>query len=294
MSTSFEPIPSSLAAQIAASNYTLSPEHLSVEVGQAEHRIQLVNQWRIPASSRILEIGCGQGTCTAVLAAAVGADGHVDAVDPSPPDYGAPVTLGQAQSHLSAGPFGSRITWHRAETTSFLADHPHERWDYAVLAHSIWYFDSPEELSEILPALKDRCGTLVVAEYALTATHAHALPHVLTAIAQGLLHREMQKPATEANIRCLLSPDGIKGAAQDAGWRLESESVVVPGDALLDGSWDTSMVQSRGFEEEVENIHDSTAKALLRSSRDAVAGAVKSLGGNKPRTMDVWVARFAS
>jgi len=35
-----------------------------------------------------MEIGCGQGDCTAVLATVVGETGHVTALDPAPPDYG--------------------------------------------------------------------------------------------------------------------------------------------------------------------------------------------------------------
>src|SRR5689334_16977889 len=88
-----------------------SPEHFTVELVQAEHRIKLINSWnRLPSSastttatavikpgSRVLELGCGQGTATTVLAEAVGPSGHVDAVDPGSLDYGSPLTLGQAQ-----------------------------------------------------------------------------------------------------------------------------------------------------------------------------------------------------
>jgi len=55
---------------------------------QMEHRVQLVSFWGIEPGSRVLEIGCGQGDTTVVLADAVGENGHVDAVDPGAPDYG--------------------------------------------------------------------------------------------------------------------------------------------------------------------------------------------------------------
>lgn len=51
----------------------------------------------ITPGSHVLELGCGQGTATTVLAEAVGSAGHVDAVDPGAPDYGAPFTLAEAQ-----------------------------------------------------------------------------------------------------------------------------------------------------------------------------------------------------
>ena len=55
---------------------------------QIEHRVNIVSGWSIPPGSRVLEVGPGQGDCTVVLAAAVGEQGHVDAVDPAPLDYG--------------------------------------------------------------------------------------------------------------------------------------------------------------------------------------------------------------
>jgi predicted methyltransferase len=55
---------------------------------QMEHRLDLVSFWQIAPGSKVLEIGCGQGDCTIVLADAVGESGHVDAVDPGAPDYG--------------------------------------------------------------------------------------------------------------------------------------------------------------------------------------------------------------
>ena len=53
-----------------------------------QHRISLVSFWDIQPGSRVLELGCGQGDATIVLADAVGPDGHVDAIDPGSPDYG--------------------------------------------------------------------------------------------------------------------------------------------------------------------------------------------------------------
>jgi len=38
--------------------------------------------------SKVLELGCGQGDCTTVLATTVGGEGSVVAVDPAELDYG--------------------------------------------------------------------------------------------------------------------------------------------------------------------------------------------------------------
>ena len=68
--------------------YPHSPEHLNVVRPQIEQRAQLVKTWDIQPGERVLEIGCGQGDCTLVLAAAVGDEGSVTAVDPASLDYG--------------------------------------------------------------------------------------------------------------------------------------------------------------------------------------------------------------
>ncbi|KAK5995482.1 Methyltransferase ustM-like protein [Cladobotryum mycophilum] len=289
-SATFEPIQASAAAAIAG--YSIAPkEHMGIQIPQAEHRINFVNFWKIAPGSRVLEIGCGQGDCTAVLAEAVGPTGHVDAVDPGRPDYGAPWTLAQAQAHLSASSIGDRISWHFAEPTKFLADHAGENWDYVVFAHCIWYFESPTLLDNMLAALKGRATNLLIAEYALKATEKDAVPHVLAAVARATL--EAHNKASEANIRCLSSPAAIADAAKDKGWTLGAETIIVPAEGLLDGSWEVGPVKSKGFLEEVEeHIEDLRVKALLHSARDAVIGVMESQGVTKARTMDVWIAKF--
>jgi predicted methyltransferase len=64
------------------------PSHFYIQLQSTELRIELVRRWGIKPGSRVLEVGCGQGDCTAVLATAVGPEGHVVAVDPGAPDYG--------------------------------------------------------------------------------------------------------------------------------------------------------------------------------------------------------------
>ncbi|TDZ16717.1 Methyltransferase ustM [Colletotrichum orbiculare MAFF 240422] len=77
------------------------PEHFDIQRTQTLHRLALLKQWDIAPGSKILELGCGQGDCTTALASAAGESGTVVAVDPAGLDYGAPYTLGQAQSHIS-------------------------------------------------------------------------------------------------------------------------------------------------------------------------------------------------
>jgi ubiquinone/menaquinone biosynthesis C-methylase UbiE len=44
----------------------------------------------VPPGASVLEIGCGQGDMSIVLAAAAGPTGHVTALDPGALDYGTP------------------------------------------------------------------------------------------------------------------------------------------------------------------------------------------------------------
>ena len=65
------------------------PTHFSIQHSQTLHRLVLLQHWNIPTGSKVLELGCGQGDCTTVLASAVGEQGSVVAVDPADLEYGA-------------------------------------------------------------------------------------------------------------------------------------------------------------------------------------------------------------
>src|SRR3954467_5000592 len=83
-----------------------------IQVDQTAYRCRLVEAWGIPEGARILEIGCGQGDMTVVLADVVGECGHITGADYAPLTYGAPVNVGDSSAHLLAGPLGSRMTFH--------------------------------------------------------------------------------------------------------------------------------------------------------------------------------------
>lgn len=78
----------SVSQREAASIARLSlhdPSHFSIQHSQTVHRLVLLQHWKIPRGSKVLELGCGQGDCTTALASAVG-DGGI-AVDPADLDY---------------------------------------------------------------------------------------------------------------------------------------------------------------------------------------------------------------
>ncbi|KAK3362580.1 hypothetical protein B0T25DRAFT_9177 [Lasiosphaeria hispida] len=283
-------------ASFAIQPSTPSPKHLAIEVSQAVHRINLINAWGPSGPSpghQILELGCGQGTCTAALAAAVSSaaapSGHIAALDPASPTYGAPFTLAQAQSHLSSGPLGPLITFHRADPVAFLTADPAARWDTAILAHCTWYFPSPSTLPAILTALRGRVPRVCIAEWALRASEPAAAAHVLAALARATL--EAHKAESKENIRNVVTPAGIKEVVRGCGWRVESEGFVVPERELDDGRWEVGSVVDEGFLDEVERVESERVRAVLRSARDATVAAAEAVGGVRGvRSMDVWVA----
>ncbi len=69
------------------------PIHFSVQYSQTLHRLELLQHWNIPIGSKVLELGCGQGDCTTVLAHAVGEQGRVVAIDPAELEYGVSFSL---------------------------------------------------------------------------------------------------------------------------------------------------------------------------------------------------------
>ena len=79
------------------------PDNFGIQKSQTIHRLELLQHWNIPTGSKILEVGCGQGDCTAVLASAVGGEGRVVAVDPANLDYGTSFRFSYPSACLGTG-----------------------------------------------------------------------------------------------------------------------------------------------------------------------------------------------
>jgi len=273
--------------------YLKDKEHDSVIRAEIQQRVDIISKWDIAPGSRILEIGCGQGDCTLVLADAVGPDGHVTGLDPASLDYGSPWTLGEAQAFLLASPLKSRMTFIQIDPQIFLQEKGDTVYDCVVFCHSIWYFDTPAYLSQMLHALRGKTKRVLIAEYALETSDRTTLPHVLAALSQAAL--ASNQTSSESNIRSLLSPARIRLIAEKAGWVLSREDRVVHGDDLLEGKWETGNVLNESFEEEIMGIEDEKQRYLLLAMRDTVVANSKFVGGQQAyrlRTMDSWVGSF--
>ncbi|GKZ20790.1 hypothetical protein AbraIFM66951_003092 [Aspergillus brasiliensis] len=279
------------------------PAHFHIQHSQTQHRLVLLQHWTIPTGSKVLELGCGQGDCTTVLATAVGEQGSVVAVDPADLDYGAPYTLGQAQSHITQSPLGQRITWIQQSPLTYLSSLPPPStaslsFDATILAHSLWYFSSPSLILSTFRAVKQHSKRLLLAEWSLVATHPTAQPHVLAALAQAALESR-RSSSSESNVRTVLGPKRLTELAVAAGWELEREEYVSGGaeGGLLDGSWEVAACLDEEFEREVESVvEDERERAVVLAARDACELSLKGVEGGKGirgvRSMDVWVASF--
>lgn len=292
--------------------------HLHIQLGQTEHRIDIVQQWAIAPGDNVLELGCGQGDTTAVLATAVGELGHVTALDPADLDYGEPLllqrsdkpshfathlgspfTLGQAQSHLKNGPLGSRIDFIQADPIDYLRGLPSDpkgpRFTHAILAHCIFYFASPAVLEATLSLLAQHAKHICIAEYALVASQPTAHPHLLAVLTQASL--ECRKPVSSANVRTVLSPEAIKGVAATVGLKVVRERTKAPPEGMYDGRWEVGHVLQDAFAKEVhDSVVDERERGVVLALRDAVNASRGFIAnqGLKTSTMDVWVATLST
>ncbi|GJE99959.1 S-adenosyl-L-methionine-dependent methyltransferase [Phanerochaete sordida] len=286
---------SSLSAENVAALCLHDPKHFATQLAQTEHRLALLSKWDAQLQgARVIELGAGTGECTAVLAEAVGPNGHVTAVDPGALDYGGPVTLGQAQSHLSEGRLGSRITWVQAKPIEFLRtnmDVP--QYDVAVLAHCIWYFGSPSVIAETFQLLGTRAKKICIAEWSLNVADAHpAHAHILSVLAEAALECRKDPETSISNVRTVVSPIRIKELAVASGLKVEKEDVVTPGEGIFDGRWEAFRVLGDKFLQEIRDfVKNEREKSVVLALRDATVASVARLedGVKGVRSMDTWV-----
>ncbi|MDY0395550.1 class I SAM-dependent methyltransferase [Virgibacillus halophilus] len=249
-------------------------ENRSIQRAQTAHRLKLASYWEIGQGDRILEIGCGQGDTTAVLAYLAGKNGFVHGVDVAAPDYGAPITLGDSIAYLQNSFLGERIQVHFE--TDILEDannFPTGYYDCAVLSHCSWYFNSIAKLEALLYKLRGFAKKLCFAEWDANAQRADQIAHFLAVLIQA--QYESYKRDSSSNIRTLLTSSDIKEIVERTGWQIEKEASFLSPD-LQDGKWETDFVLE-AFEEELQAIEGvpDKFKALLQSQMKLLETAVR-------------------
>lgn len=211
------------------------PEQRAVQLVQTAFKRRVADFWQLPPGARILEVGCGQGDMTAVLAAAIGPEGHVTGVDIAEPGYGSPITVGDATRNLLASPIGPRLDFRLGCDVLDPAISFDGPFDIAVMAHSSWYFSSAEQLGAVLRRLRSWCGCLCFSEWDLVPGTVPQVAHMLAVLAQGEI--EAYKPTSDANVRTPLSRERLFDLVRSSGWSISREGRLDSSE-LQDSAWE--------------------------------------------------------
>ncbi|MFE4867422.1 class I SAM-dependent methyltransferase [Streptomyces sp. NPDC056682] len=264
----------SIAALMAA--FRVSPD---VQRTQTAYRAALVDAMGVRDGASVLELGCGQGDMTAVLAEAVGQDGHVVALDIADRSYGAPVTLGQSAEHLRAGRLGPRIDFRFG--TDVLDDSvvfPDGAFDHVVLTHCSWYFASLGQVGEVLARVRPWARQLSFTEWDLEARSADQLPHLLAVLIQGQI--EASGSRGEGNVRTPFSRDALLRLLPSTGWTATSERSLDTA-RLQDADWEIDACERLLATEGRMAALPEPVRDLVHSQADALR-ARAGTRGNTP------------
>ncbi|WP_430727691.1 class I SAM-dependent methyltransferase [Streptomyces virginiae] len=246
------------------------------QLTQTRHRAALVASWHIAPGSTVIELGCGQGDMTAVLAEAVGPRGRVVAVDVAPPSYGTPVTLGESAARLAAGPLGPRIDFRfSTDVLDPAVGFPENTFDHVVLAHCSWYFTSLGQLRETLARVRPWARRLWFTEWDLTPTSDDQLAHLLAVLIQG--QAEAAGSHGEGNVRTPFSRESLLRLLPGAGWTADS-SKPVETEGLQDGDWEiTACLDLMRNDEQLAALPEPVRR-LLQSQADVLRALAKPHG----------------
>lgn len=211
--------------QIAAwlGNY---PNNEKEAVAQVKLRQNLAKPWNISPGNRILEIGCGQGDCTAVLADLVGENGKVVAIDSAPVYYGKPRTLAESQAELLKSPVGSRIEFHNY--FNLLNRHKElgsEPFDAVVMANCSWYFASQTELEQTLILAKTLAKKLCFSEWDLmVGDDPDKACHSFAVEIQSILYK--YKVLNDGNVKIPMVRKDMVEVIKSCGWNNISLKII--------------------------------------------------------------------
>lgn len=201
---------------------------------QTRFRAHLVEGWEIAPGDRVLEVGCGQGDMTAVLAAAVGETGHVTGVDLASSSYGAPVTLGESAAFLRDGPFGARVGF-RFGFDVLAETFPDDAFDHVVLSQCAWYFASLDQLRATLRRVRPWARRLCFAEWDLAPAAHGQLAHLLAVQIQAMVEATGERG--DGNVRTPFSRATLLRILDAAGWHA-ADTTTVDTTGLHDANWE--------------------------------------------------------
>lgn len=212
---------------------------------------------------------------TAVLAEVVGPGGHVLAIDIADPSYGAPLTLAEATGALKESDLGTRIEFRfNCDILAAGASIEPDSFDYVVMAHSAWYFESQAQLAQTLSTVRPWAKNLGFAEWDITPQSHAQMAHMLAVLIQGQV--EAFRTGSEANVRTPFSRGAFMRRLADTGWQIASSSFVDTS-ALQDGDWEVSACLAL----DVDTTLPAKFRALIESEIDLLR-EVAVAQGNQP------------
>ncbi|MCK1981303.1 MULTISPECIES: SAM-dependent methyltransferase [Peribacillus] len=217
--------------------YQLFEDDLIQQV-QLQHRLELVAAFGIQKGMRVLEIGCGQGDTTVAIADAAGESGCVVAMDIASPDYGAPLTLGQATERIKKSSLGERIDFHfEMDFDYFESPIP---FDVAVLSHCSWYFKQPEDLLNYFKKIRKLAKHICFADWDLEFTCISQRSHFCAASILALYSNFVKN---DGNIQNLFHKTQIQQLLRQANFEVIKQ-LTVDATLLQDGQWEKNYANS--------------------------------------------------
>ncbi|GEM_PF-2685345 len=207
---------------------------------QLAHRMMLADFWGIRPGDHVLEVGCGQGDTTVVLAEAVGDDGHVVGIDTASGGYGAPTTIGDAHAFTKSSRLGGRIEYRlQTDLLNGDVDFPSEQFDMVVFSMASWNMSSPSLFAELLAKVRPWARRLGYAEWDPRIQQINQVPH-LVAVLVHLHFRTVWPKTPRDTISSLILPKMARSMAESGGWRIREEKVEAEVSSRLDDgkSWE--------------------------------------------------------
>ncbi|ATY60321.1 SAM-dependent methyltransferase [Cordyceps militaris] len=264
-------------------------------------RLATIQTWGVREGDHLVDIGCGQGESSLALATVVGDRGHVSAIDPAPLDYGDPFNMREAHDHIRQSALGPRVSFYQADAPSFLADQrPDRPLDGAVLCQSLFYFPDERQVKSLFMTLRGAgISPVYVSEWSYAPSSETQAAHVLATTAQALYYR--YKPAArigvrEQNVRAGVDQQAILRAAKAAGYRIARETLITPGQDMLEGQFEVRYVLGPLFQQRVADAalskdQEAEIAAVVQELREEIEKKLYS-GGASVRAMDVWAPVF--